>query len=1276
VVYEDAWPGVDVRYRFDGDRLKYDLLLDAGADPSAVLFRVEGAEGLDVAGDVLSVRLSGGTSLEDRDLVAWYADGGPVDAAFRPEGGGAFGFDVDAEPGRPLVIDPVVVHSSTYIGGSYYDYPEEVAVDRAGNIYVAGLTGSPDYPVTAGAYDRKYDEGDVFVTKLNHNCSRVLWSTYLGGTNYDYGPTMAVDEAGSVYLTGTTWSKDFPITKGAYQTELNNGFGNNVDVFVTKLSSLGNALVYSTFIGGSGPESSYDLAVHDRRVAIAMMTDSLDFRTKHGMHAANFFAAVLVILNTNGSDMDTCKVWDGIGGEAAKAVTFYPDGDVLVGGQTGSPEFPVTPGVYQQSKIGQAVGFVCHYDVEEDRQVMATFIGRNVDEVLSVDLDDEGYIYLGGRAQYGGGVGFPTTEGAHDTVPNGWYDGFATKMDPDGTRLVYSTLVGGEGRDVVTDVAVDPLGRLAVVGYVESGDNFTVTSGCHDANFSGDGEGFVRIFNKDGSDVFYSSFHGGKYDDEANAVALDPADNLVVVGRTLSTDFPVSEDGYSTRRSGQEDGYVSVIGEYLPTTAPLDLTARGREGFIELDWDDPVDLGGYPIRNYLLYRGTTEGDLRLYKVLDPVNVYVDGDVEWGVTYHYAVIADNWKGRSPMSNVASAVSVTVPDPPRGLTGTVTLEGVTLEWDEPAFTGGLPLTGYIIYRIAQDDHMELVIPLEAGLTSFDDGQVRDGTVYTYTMTALNGHGESREFVSVTVRTFGAPTPPQALSHTYGDLFVRLRWEAPLDDMGLPVTEYTVHRRTSDSPFEEVGRVTAPVTTFLDDDVEVGVTYHYHVLAVNAKGPSGPSVGIEVMPRVPPGPPLLLEAKAHGEFVRLTWSPPSFDGASPVTGYRVYLGSTMGSAVSLGGINVLNGGSVDLVFLHDVAYDGTSRTYIVTAINAEGESSPSEPASTRRYLVPSAPLAPTIEWGDGQLALEWLPPTEDGGTPVLYYSVHRRAADEDGFSALVTVGLHLLRFVDDATENGVEYTYRITAWNLVGEGLPSEEVTSVPAGLPGAPIEVEGQGGNMSASLSWRPPPWSGGRPVTGYRLYAIVDGNAPQLLVELGPSILGHEVGDLENGGLYLFALRAVTEVGESVLSDIAEARPVGPPGAPKGLVAFWVDGAVQLTWASPSEDGGSPVLGYRLRRAGGDAGNWTEVLALTFRDATARPGDTFDYTIVAFNAAGTGPAVSISFTAPPEEVPDPQERTVGPWPYLLMVLIAAALIIALVQTKRQRGPRSEVGKGSD
>jgi hypothetical protein len=739
LLYRDVWPGIDVRYHFSGGVLKYDLILDAEADPSLIRYQVEGSEGLDVSGSGLDIRLSGPGLMRDTDLVAWYADGSPVDVRFDVDGD-TYGFQVDGEPGRPMVIDPVVMHSSSYLGGSYGESAADVVVDSEDNIIVFGASGSSDFPVTIGAYGDDFGGYDTVVTKLNHNSSRIVWSSFVGGHKYDFATAMAIDERDHIYITGDTWSADWPITPGAYCESMNLGWGEyNTDIYVTKISPEGDEVECSTFIGGTAAELPYDIDVRDGVVAVGGYTISPDFPTTKGSHAANMGAAIVLTLDANLSTMESCYVWDGVASENVRGVAIDKNGDVALSGWAGSPGFPTTPGAYKAAVGWPRCSFVARYSPSMDNILFCTMLGDGYfDFVETVAVDDDLNIYLGGRTEIMIDASHETTEGAFDTLHTGRFEGWVTKMDPNGTGLIASTLVGGDGNEKVFGIDVDRDGNTVVVGSTDSSVNFTLTSDAHDDTLEGGLEGFIVVLNEDFTEAVYSSFHGGTYDDEIAAVIVDDVDNYVVVGSTDSNDLPVLDDGFQTRYAGIDDFLVAVIGEYAPTSAPLSLLATGREGHIDLTWLPPVDDNGYPLREYHLYRGTSEGDLRPYKVLDDEVGYTDEDVEWGVTYYYAVYASNRKGLSPPSNVASARSVTVPDPPMNLTADVDIDSVDLDWQAPYFNGGLPLLEYRIYRTAEGGQRELVASLGPGVATFEDAEAEDGTLYTYSVTAVNGRG----------------------------------------------------------------------------------------------------------------------------------------------------------------------------------------------------------------------------------------------------------------------------------------------------------------------------------------------------------------------------------------------------------------------------------------------------------------------------------------------------------------------------------------------------------
>jgi hypothetical protein len=375
VIYRDVWPGTDVRYYFDGGALKYDLLLDADADPSMVRFSVVGAQGLEAKGDALDIRLTRGMSIQDRDLVAWYGDGEPVDVSFTRDGDG-YRFSVDKEAGRSMVIDPVVVHSSTLIGGTFTETVSDMEIDAEGNIYVLSATHSDDYPVTTGAYDDEIAQSDAAVTKFNHNCSQVLWSTFIGGSSYDSVAGLELDRNNNVYFAGATWSHDYPTTKDAFNSQFNLGQNNyQQDPFVTKLNNLGNDLVYSTYVGGSHTESVGDIKVNDGMATVVGQTQSVDFPTESGSYGGVHGDGFLFTMSENGSRIVDTFFWGGFGSELASTMAFAANGDIVVIGRTSSMGMFTTPGAFQSTRPSFNSGFISRITPSTNEIVFSTYFG-------------------------------------------------------------------------------------------------------------------------------------------------------------------------------------------------------------------------------------------------------------------------------------------------------------------------------------------------------------------------------------------------------------------------------------------------------------------------------------------------------------------------------------------------------------------------------------------------------------------------------------------------------------------------------------------------------------------------------------------------------------------------------------------------------------------------------------------------------------------------------------------------------------------------------------
>src|SRR5438477_2498195 len=281
VHYRAVYPGIDLVYYGNQRQLEYDFVVAPGADPNRIVLGFQGAERLEINAEGELVLHAAGEVIRQRVPVTYQEINGvrtKLEGRYVLKDAHRVGFQVAAyDQNRPLVIDPTLVYA-TYLGSSGWDYGSGIAVDAAGSAYVTGSTSSADFPTANALQAAKAGFQNAFVTKLNPTGSALVYSTYLGGSRGDEGFGIAVDAAGSAYVTGGTGSADFPTTAGAFQTTYGGG-----DAFVTKLNATGTALVYSTYLGGSRGDGGFGIAVDAAGSAyVTGSTNSTDFPTTPG----------------------------------------------------------------------------------------------------------------------------------------------------------------------------------------------------------------------------------------------------------------------------------------------------------------------------------------------------------------------------------------------------------------------------------------------------------------------------------------------------------------------------------------------------------------------------------------------------------------------------------------------------------------------------------------------------------------------------------------------------------------------------------------------------------------------------------------------------------------------------------------------------------------------------------------------------------------------------------------------------------------------------------
>ena len=319
---------------------------------------------------------------------------------------------------------------STFLGGASDDYGHGVDVDSSGSAYVTGYTESSDFPATIHAFDTSYNGFmDVFVTKLNSTGTGLVYSTFLGGTSYEYGYGISIDSSGCAYITGGTGSSDFPATAGAYDTSCNG----NQDVFVTKLNSTGTGLVYSTFLGGISDDVGFSVSVDSSGCAyVTGLTESSDFPATAGAYDTScnsifsFLDAFVTKLNATGTGLVYSTFLGGIDNDYSHGISIDSSGCAYITGETESSDFPATTDAYDTLYNGMVDVFMTKLNASGTALVYSTFLGGISDDVgLSVSVDSSGRAYITGETE---SSDFPATTDAYDTSQNGNHDVFMTKI--------------------------------------------------------------------------------------------------------------------------------------------------------------------------------------------------------------------------------------------------------------------------------------------------------------------------------------------------------------------------------------------------------------------------------------------------------------------------------------------------------------------------------------------------------------------------------------------------------------------------------------------------------------------------------------------------------------------------------------------------------------------------------------------------------------------------------------------------------------------------------
>ena len=854
VRYAQVYPGVDLLYYGSRGQLEYDFIVRPGGEPARIRLAISGARGarLDPMGDLV-LSLPGGEMRQRRPVAYQEVDGRRRAVACEYSlRRGETSFSLGAyDPTRTLIIDPIV-DWATYIGGT----------DDA--------EAAPSAPGSAAASGP-------------------------GSGLPGRGAGAAADSAGNFYVVGTTENTDFP-TQQPFQP----GLGGVTDVFVSKFSPTG-ALLYSTYLGGSGEERGLDVAVNSTGIVVTGWTRSLDFPTRFAgqNNLAGGVDAFVAKLKPAGDDLLFSTYLGGAGDDFGCAAAMNSKGDAFAAGQTASSNFPVA-NPRQRFRAGGTDGFLSRIDADGSVLIFSTYHGgAGNDRITELALDGAGAPFVCGQTA---STNFPVVQG-FQTAFRGDNDGFVSRFHPSGAPLLYSTYLGGTANDSVDAVSVDGFGNAYLTGHTNSPDFPTrlpfqkeFKGGTRDG-----GDAFMTRLAPSGSELGYSTFFGGSGDDLGCGISVDRFGSVTFVGRTASPNFPLRSPVQTEYGGGASDAYLTKF-EATGAT-PVCSTFLGGAGndFAEAV---AVDLAG---------NGFVVGETYSANFPTTPNAF-QPELRGRVDY--------FTGKIFSASLGTPAPVTT----LGISQTQ----VRVTWKDNSSRE----TGYQVQRSKDGGRSFWLIGLvSANTTQLVDGTLAANSRVLYRVRGFRNTPNGVEYSEYTPAVWGAslPNPPAAPSNLTATVLsntqVRLNWgDNSANELGFGIERKPANTTLAFAP---IGQVGANIRTFTSTGLAASTAYLFRVRAYNSGGNSAYSneAPATTAPNPPSAPSALTAAGVSRSAIRLNWS----HSGLTENGFKVERSKDGGRTFAQIGTT----GANQLSYTDGVLSAGSTYRYRVRAFNLGGNS-----------------------------------------------------------------------------------------------------------------------------------------------------------------------------------------------------------------------------------------------------------------------------------------------------------------------------------------------------
>ncbi len=654
--------------------------------------------------------------------------------------------------------------------------------------------------------------------------------------------------------------------------------------------------------------------------------------------------------------------------------------------------------------------------------------------------------------------------------------------------------------------------------------------------------------------------------------------------------------------------------------APTSVTATAGIRTASLSWTVPNNNGSAISGYTVTVSSSNGGSLGTVGTISGTSCNITGLTNGGI-YTFSVTATNEAGTSTAGLSNQITLANAPSQPSSVTATAGIRSASLSWTAPN-NNGSAISGYTVTVSSSNGGSLGTVGTISG-TSCNITGLTNGGIYTFSVTATNGAGTSAAGTSNTISLASPPNAPSSINATAGIRSASLSWTAP-DNNGSAITSYTV--TVSSSNGGSLGTVvTISGTSCTVTGLTNGGIYTFSVTATNGAGTSTAGTSNTISLASPPNAPTSVTATAGIGSASLSWPAPN-DNGSAITSYTVTVSSSNGG--SLGTVVTISGTSCTVTGLTN----GGIYTFSVTATNGAGTG----PARTSNTItlagVPSAPtsIAATIEIGTSTIT--WNPPSNNGGSPISFYTLRITGGSYNGFSNPVTSGITI-----SGLSNYTQYTFYVKATNAAGLESPEGSVTITMPGNPTQPNNLSVVAGDSSVQVNWGVPANNGGSAITTYYIRVLRGGSILNTINTQSTS-LSYTVTGLTNGVVYNFSVAAANIVGigdySSETSQVVPVPAATVPGTPNITSVTRGDTEVTVNWSAPSSNGSAITTYYIQPYAAGSLFNIisTASTATSYTVPGLTNGTSYTFSVAAVNGVGTGSYSSQSSSVTPAGLP--------------------------------------------